>query len=338
MPLPMPPAALSPQVLDWPLVSAAAVLLVACLAAVAYTAACAVVAHRFTRARRKLPELAQLHPALDDAVVHFPARDGRATIAAWYLPAGHRPAGAVVFVHGKDACRGDELKSPSHALAQSLRARGLSVLMIDLRGHGHSSDARLTYSEHERHDVLGAVDFLLGQGYAPGCIGLLGASMGASTALRAAALEPAVGGVVADTPFADFGAMLQTQFRRLTGLPTWFLPGALLIGRLLSGVHPARVRPVDEMPRLRGRPVMVIHSQADPFIPLAHGRMLARAAGGRLWVTQAPRHIGSYLAMEHTYTAVVSDFFCRHLLGDAIDHARSANDGAGLAGAGAAAA
>ncbi|URI06865.1 alpha/beta fold hydrolase [Aquincola tertiaricarbonis] len=337
MPLPPNPGLLSTLLLDWPTLSAAAVLLVACLAAVAYAAACAVVAQRFTRARRKRPELAQQHPALADAAVRFPARDGRATLEGWYLPAWPQ-AGAVVFVHGKDACRGDELKSPTYALAQSLRARGLSVLMLDLRGHGESSDARLTYSEHERHDVLGAVDFLLGQGYAPGCIGLLGASMGASTALRAAAAEQAVGGVVADTPFADLAAMLRTQFRRLTGLPMWFLPGALLMGRLLSGVHPARVRPVDEMPRLRGRPVLVIHSQADPLIPLAHGRMLARAAGGRLWVTQAPRHIGSYLAMEHTYTAVVSDFFCRHLLGDAIDHARSANDASGRADAGVAAA
>lgn len=337
LPSPLPTAALSAHLLDWPALTAAAVLLVACLAAVAYAAACAVVAHRFTRARRKRPELAQQHPALADAAVRFAARDGRATIEGWYLPAWPQ-AGAVVFVHGKDACRGDELKSPSYALAQSLRARGLSVLMIDLRGHGDSSDARLTYSEHERHDVLGAVDFLRGKGYAPGAIGLLGASMGASTALRAAAAEAAVGCVVADTPFADLSAMLQTQFRRLTGLPMWFLPGALLMGRLLSGVHPARVRPVDEMPRLRGRPVLVIHSQADPFIPLAHGRMLARACGGRLWVTQAPRHIGSYLAMEHTYTAVVSDFFCRHLLGSAIDHARSANDASGLADAGAAAA
>lgn len=326
--LPLPTLALMAP--DWPLLTVLCVLLVALAALVAYAAACAAVAQRFTRARRKRPDLQRLHPALQQAAVRFPARDGRATIEAWYLPAG-RKAGAVVFVHGKDACRGDELKSPSLALAQALRARGLSVLMIDLRGHGDSSDARLTYSEHERHDVLGAVDFLRSRGYAPGRIGVLGASLGAATALRAAAAEPAVGGVVADTPFADFGAMVRTQFRRLTGLPLWFLPGALLVGRMLSGVHVLSVRPVEEMGLLRGRPVLVIHSMLDSFIPLAHGRMVARAAGARLWVTQAPRHIGSYAAMEHTYTAVVSDFFCLHLLGSSIDHARSAND-AGLAG------
>ena len=320
---------LAELMLDWPLVTAAAVALVAALAAVAYLAACAVVAQRFTRARRKLPDLHTEHPRLAQQAVRFPARDGRAMIDGWYLPTWPQ-AGAVVFVHGKDACRGDELKAPTMALAQSLRSRGLSVLMIDLRGHGHSSDARLTYSEHERHDVLGAVDFLRSLGYAPGCIGLLGASLGASTALRAAAAEPAVGGVVADTPFADFGAMMRTQFRRLTGLPLWFLPGALVIGRLLSGVQAAAVRPVDDMPALRGRPVLVIHSLLDSFIPVAHGRMIARASGGRLWLTRAPRHIGSYAAMQHTYTAVVSDFFCLHLLGSAVDHTRSANDGAGL--------
>ena len=327
-PPPAPPGALF---LDWPDLAGLAVLLVAAVALVAYALACWVVAQRFTRARRRRPALADQHPALHQAVVRFPARDGRATIQGWYLPARQR-AGAVVFVHGKDACRGDELKSPTYALAQSLHARGLSVLMIDLRGHGDSSDARLTYSEHERHDVLGAIDFLRTKGYAAGRIGLLGASMGASAALRAAAAEPSVGGVVADTPFADFGAMLQTQFHRLTGLPMWFMPGALLLGRLLSGVQALQVRPVDEMPRLRGRPVLVIHSQADPFIPLAHGRMLARAAGGRLWVTQAPRHIGSYLAMQQAYTAVVGDFFSRHLLGDAAAQAPTAAEAGALGG------
>lgn len=310
---------------DWPLLTVLCVLLVAVAALVAYAAACTAVAQRFTRARRQRPDLHWLHRPLQQAAVRFPARDGRATIEAWYLPA--RPqAGAVVFVHGRDACRGDEFRSPSLALAQSLRARGLSVLMIDLRGHGDSSDARLTYSEHERHDVLGAVDFLRSLGYATGRIGLLGASLGAATALRAAAAEPAVGGVVADTPFADPGAVVHMQFRRMTGLPMWFLPGALLVGRMLSGVHALAVRPVDDMALLRGRPVLVIHSMLDSLIPLAHGRMMAREAGARLWVTQAPRHIGSYAAMEHTYTAVVSDFFCRHLLGISIDHARSAND------------
>jgi alpha-beta hydrolase superfamily lysophospholipase len=64
------------------------------------------------------------------------------------------------------------LKGSTVALARQLGEHGLSVLMIDLRGHGASTRARLTYGVREREDVLGAVDYLLDRGYAPGAIGV----------------------------------------------------------------------------------------------------------------------------------------------------------------------
>ncbi|HUG24197.1 alpha/beta fold hydrolase [Piscinibacter sp.] len=89
---------------------------------------------------------------------------------------------------------------------------GFSVLTIDLRGHGTSSPARLTYGARERHDVLGAVDWLRAQGHSR--IGLLGASMGAATALMAAAHEPAISALVVDSPFADFAQMIERHLLR----------------------------------------------------------------------------------------------------------------------------
>ena len=62
-------------------------------------------------------------------------------------------ATARVFVHGKDACRGDELKGNTAELAARFNEAGFAVLMIDLRGHGHSSRARLTLDPSERHDI-----------------------------------------------------------------------------------------------------------------------------------------------------------------------------------------
>jgi len=50
----------------------------------------------------------------------------------------------VILVHGRDACRGDELRGSTEPLVQSLITRGLSVMMFDLRGHGESDHARLT--------------------------------------------------------------------------------------------------------------------------------------------------------------------------------------------------
>jgi dipeptidyl aminopeptidase/acylaminoacyl peptidase len=279
--------------------------------AAAYAGLCGAVALRFTPLRRQLP--APGPAGFTAEPVQFPSRDGRARIDAWYLRA---PAarGAVIFVHGMSGCRGDELKTPTFALAQQLAASGLSVLMIDLCGHGTSSRARMTYGELERFDVLGAVDWLRSCGYAHARIGVLGASMGAATALMAAADEPGIAAVVADSPFADFRLMVERQFRRLSGLPEFFLPGALAIVRLLTGVNLRRVRPIERARALAGRPVLVVHSEGDRFIRVDDARAIAATIGAELWTTATEGHIGSYRAAPGGYAARIVGFFCRSLL------------------------
>lgn len=281
------------------------------LVALAYALACLWIAHRFTR-RRPAPQPSQGHSALHQHAVRFAARDGRAQIDAWYLPAEPRQ-GAVILVHGKDACRGEQGKAPSLALAQRLRDVGMSVLLIDLRGHGGSSPARLSYGWHERHDVLGAVDYLRARGYAPGRIGVLGVSLGAGAAALAAADEPAIGAMVLDSAFASFEQMLGRQFSRLSRLPGWFLPGTVAAGRLLLGVDVRRVQPLACMARLRGRAVLVIHSQGDRFVPATDAHALASACGGECWRTDSLGHSGSYRALPLAYEIRVASFFARHL-------------------------
>lgn len=280
-----------------------------------YAVACAAIADRFTRCRRvAYSEAGSANAAgLASDQVYFPARDGRARIAAWYLAAKPRRA-AVVFVHGKDARRGNELKTPTLALARRLVTSGVSVLMIDLRGHGSSSASRLSYGQLERHDVLGAVDWLLERGYPCDAIGVLGGSMGAATALIAAADEPMLRALVVDSPFADLAEMIERQYRKLSGgLPSWLLPGALLIGRRLSGTELRRVCPLQAAARLRERAVLVIHSSDDPLIPVQDGHRIAAACGGEIWVTEGSGHLGSYRFAPQAYEERIVAFFTHHL-------------------------
>ena len=289
----------------------ATALAATCLLA-GYAGLAGVVAQRFTSARRSVP--AHSGAPLAARKVQFLARDALARIAASYLPAGAGESptrGAVVFVHGKDACRGDELKADSAGLLRRLNEAGLAVLLIDLRGHGQSSNARLTYGHRERFDVLGAVDWLRAQGHQR--IGVLGASMGAASTLLAAAEEPAICAVVADSAFADFGQMIERQYRKLCRLPACVLPGALAIGRLLTGVTLQQVRPLDAAARLVGRPCLLIHSAGDRFIPASDARRLAAAAQAELWITDSLGHIGSYRAAPAAYTERVRAFFEQHL-------------------------
>ena len=278
--------------------------------ALIYGVTALVVAHLFTRAERRIPvqPLGQVFER-----VGFPSRAGALPLTAWYRPAAEA-RGAVVLVHGRNACRGDELRGPTFPLADAFLASGLSVLMLDLRGHGESGDARVTFGRRERFDVLGALDFLVARGYAVSSIGLLGGSMGGVSVMGAAAEEPAIGAVVTDSAFVDFGDLMRLRFRRFTRLPGIVRPAAMALANLLTGEHLAHPM-ADDARKLHGRPVLVIHAAEDPMVPLAHGEQLAAVSGAALWITPTRGHLSSFSGRTAEYLATVPAFFARHLVG-----------------------
>ncbi len=274
-----------------------------------YTALAVVVAHLFTTPRRVQPVA---HSGCAYERVQFRARGESLRLMASYRRTPDASA-VVVLVHGRDACRGDELRGTTESLVQELISRGLSVMMVDLRGHGESDHARLTFGRRERRDILGAVDFLLTRGYSSGSIGVLGASMGGASAIAAAAEEPAIGALITDSAFASLDEVLAAQFTRLTRLPLFVLAGALVAARALTGENLLHNAPRQNMRRLRGRPTLVIHAEHDPFVPVHHAHILATAGEGEMWITAGNKHLSSFGVAGADYRELVGAFFAQHL-------------------------
>jgi pimeloyl-ACP methyl ester carboxylesterase len=273
-----------------------------------YTVVAALAAHRLTWPARRQPlvEPGEVGLAYED--IAFPARGDALNIAAWHIPAaGAR--GAVIIAHGVGGCRGREFTISSLKLVEHLVGSGFTVLMLDLRGHGASNAARMTYGIRERRDVLGAVDWLLARGYVPGAIGVLGLSMGGVAGIGAAGEEPAIGALVIDSACADFLAMIRIHFRRFSKLPLFILPGALLFGRLLSGENLARLRPAELLRAIDRLPVLNIHANGDRLVPVQHARALAEAGDGELWITASTKHLGSFGVDPQAYSRRVIKFF-----------------------------
>ena len=103
---------------------------------------------------------------------------------------------AVVIVHGV----GDSLES---FVAEGLgfAKRGHPVLLLDTRGHGGSEGGCVTLGAREREDVRAAMDELRRRGMAASGLVLVGHSMGAVAALRAAADQPDVRAVIVEAPY-----------------------------------------------------------------------------------------------------------------------------------------
>ncbi len=246
--------------------------------------------------------------------VRFPSRGSDIQIAGWYIPrAGNNRV--VVLVHGKDASRTEEFYGAFVNLAAALQQSGFNVLMIDMRGHGQSGDARYSFGLNERRDIEGAVDWLASKGYTPGRIGVLGVSLGAAAAIGAAAEEPRIGALVTDSGFADWGPVMQKNWNPVTGLPDLLMPSVLLMNRVMYGYDLCDSRPVNEIGRISPRPILLIHSIDDQLVPVGNVYALKAAAPlAQTWVVSGPEHARIYNADPAAYSRRVSDFFDQGLV------------------------
>jgi pimeloyl-ACP methyl ester carboxylesterase len=253
-------------------------------ALVVYGGICGYMALTLTRPEREPFLHAPEQFGLAYEAVAFPSRIDRLPLHGWLLAVddGARPKRRpVIMVHGKGTDREAGPGEGILGIAAPLTRAGYRVLTFDLRGSGESGGERFTLGAQEVRDVGGAVDFLRERGLAPDGLNLVGFSMGGSTALLAAADERLVRAVAEDSGYADLGDLLDDQVPRVSGLPGFFTPGMVLAARGLIGVDLYSIRPIDAMPRLASAqvPVLVIHGEADTYVPPINGHRLAASYG-----------------------------------------------------------
>ena len=269
------------KVVRWIIISVLLLLIVA------YLGIGAVAANILTQPKRVFdPALNPGAYGLEYEDVLLSARGDGLQIAAWYIPSELNER-VIILVHGRDNSRTSGFASLFVAFSKELHDVGFSVLLIDLRGHGESAEARFTFGIKERQDVLGAVDWLEGRGYQPGSIGVLGYSLGAASVIGAAAEEPDIGAIWIDSAFADIRPVIEGSWQQESGLPQIFLISTDWMIRLLFGYNINTSRPVDEIGSLAPRPIFIAHCQQDHMIPIEHmDQLLAAAENTQTWVIQ----------------------------------------------------
>jgi len=76
--------------------------------------------------------------------------------------------------------------------------------------------------------------------------------------------------------------MLRQQLPKVSGLPPFFTPGILVMGKLFLGIDPWAVRPEEDARRLckKGIPLLIIHSTDDETVSFEHARRIKTACPG----------------------------------------------------------
>ncbi len=175
---------------------------------------------------------------------------------------------------------------------------------------------RSTIGYREAGDIGAAVAWLRARPELDGRrIGVAGISMGAAATILAAAEQPDIAAVCADSSFAtlrDAAAGLR-QFHRLPAFP--FAPLIVRFGELLTRASIGLNRPIDAVAAIAPRPLLLIHGADDRLIPLDNARALYEAAGQpkELWVLPELGHASAFVLATDEYLRRLDRFFARAL-------------------------
>lgn len=230
---------------------------------------------------------------------------GKRQIRAWYYPG--RNGAAIITSGGMEGALGQSLP-PVEFLVRD----GYAVLQIDSRACAKPS-AAVTLGGYESEDIAAGVDFLR-QSEDVERIGVFGFSMGAASAIRAAARRPEIAAVVAEGGYFNLGKDItepdssQPIFRKL------FLYNIAVAYWLQSGINPWELSPIDELPKISPRPVLLIYGEGESESGRAGEQYAAARQPKELWIVSGGSHGRNFVEAPEEYPQRILNFFGRYLL------------------------
>lgn len=192
--------------------------------------------------------------------VEFQTSDG-VTISGWLLPSRAKRA-TIIFSHGLFRSRRELLDR-----AVALWRLGYGALLYDSRNHGESGAARVSLGYFERLDAEAAARYL-GEVAPSDRIVMFGISMGAATALLAAAETPQVRAVISDSSFLSFQDTTTHHVKLFLRLPAFPLANEIrFMIEKRAGFDGSNLDALRAVNSLGERPAMFIAAARDPRMP-----------------------------------------------------------------------
>jgi pimeloyl-ACP methyl ester carboxylesterase len=234
-------------------------------------------------------------------------------IRGWWVPAP-TPKGTVVLVHGLNRSRVEMVSR-----VPFVRASGWNALLIDLRHHGASGGEATTLGAKEKEDVKAAARFARDR--SPGPVVLWGVSLGAASAVLAAAEDTQIAGVICDSSYRSLEDTARHHIALFRGfrwwlriVPAWPVAEEALfwMGRR-GGFDPSTVDVRAAAAHLAGRPVLFVANSEDVRMPkeIAFDLQAAVGRGAEVLVVPGRSHGGAWRDGTAAYEAAASTLLQR---------------------------
>ena len=196
---------------------------------------------------------------------------------------------------------------------QIIRREGHNLLAIEERAQCGSSGHTITFGIQERYDCLDWLDYAI-QRFGPETqILLVGVSMGAATVLMASELPlpEQVVGIIADCPYSSPDAIIRKVSRddmHLLPLTGGFFAAAS--ARIFGHFHLNASSAVEAVRHTRV-PILLIHGEADNFVPVSmcYENFRACSKPVRMLTVPGADHGMSYFTDKEGYENTMREFW-----------------------------
>lgn len=212
--------------------------------------------------------------------VYFESRDG-VRLHAWFLPAQGAAQATVLHLHGNA-----ENISTHIGSVYWMPARGFNVFLLDYRGYGLSLGSPSV--EGALEDVDSAMRVLIARADVDRSrIVVFGQSLGGALAIHYVAHSPYrqyVRALIVESAFSSYREI--TREKLASFWLTWPLQYPL------SWTVSDDYSPLRAVGQISPIPLLILHGDKDPIVPLHHGQLLYEAAHEpkALWVVPGGGH------------------------------------------------
>jgi pimeloyl-ACP methyl ester carboxylesterase len=248
--------------------------------------------------------------------VTFPT-DGQAILRGWLVPGETDARVGVVTAHGRGTDRRDFLRH-----LPVFHQLGLPTLLFDYREHGASDGAGrgMSMGSREAQDISAAVRYMK-ETLGLERVVVVGVSLGASSAILAAAQGGAIDAVVAESPLASIDAYLYDEVERVVAQhpllryvprPRWWPRAVVQFTAWRLGIEGLQA-PFDVVHQIAPRPLLLMHGTGDVSVNQVHSVRLYDRAGAPkdLWLAERAGHTQLFDHYPDEYRARVAAFLDR---------------------------
>jgi hypothetical protein len=216
--------------------------------------------------------------------VYFNAGDGT-RLHGWFLPAPGKALGTILFLHGNAENVSTHIMS-----VRWLPERGFNVFLLDYRGYGVSAGKPTLAGVQD--DVESALKMLIARpGVDAARIVVFGQSLGGAIAVHCVAhtaYRENIRALVVESAFSGY--------RRITRekLGDFWLTWPLQYP--LSWTVSDKYNPSEAVANISPIPLLVMHGDRDPIVPVHHGQRLFELAREpkQLWIVPGGGHIQAF--------------------------------------------